>query len=458
MDKKHTRSEKSAKRLAQAAQEGVAEVSPMSWMERSTEAEMRQFAQEAMDRKLSALPVESGKPMPCPKCGKPAGVRQKAVARTFQSLAGTHTLKRNYHYCEGCKGGFFPRDIELGLPAAGAFTEDLEARVLDFALNDPFGQAAARWRVHYGHLPLSDNAFRQVTRRAGEAVEATAPVLLQEAALPRPPEDAGDTLYVMTDGSHTPLVGEWKEAKLGLLFREGEAVRGDGEHRGVLLHPRYTAHVGPQDAFEPLLQAALQVELGAWPQRVAWLGDGAVGNWTLAQKLAPSAIQVLDWHHAVEHAVGLGKALLGEGSVYLPLWQHRMETLLLEGNVKALIHEAMDCLDGAPDDALGALNAFVGYVRENQNRMQYRAYREAGLLIGSGPVESAHRHVLQARMKRAGQRWSLQGAQRMARLRAHYRTAGPERCYASLKWAHRETLRLPTPTRTPRSRRRASNR
>ena len=51
--------------------------------------------------------------------------------------------------------------------------------------------------------------------------------------------------------------------------------------------------------------------------------------------------------------------------------------------------------------------------------MQYKTYREQGLLIGSGPIEAAHRNVIQQRMKRSGQKWSLDGAQALANLRCY---------------------------------------
>ena len=49
--------------------------------------------------------------------------------------------------------------------------------------------------------------------------------------------------------------------------------------------------------------------------------------------------------------------------------------------------------------------------------MDYNTYRARGLLIGSGAIESAHRTVMQRRLKRAGQRWSINGAQRVLTLR-----------------------------------------
>jgi hypothetical protein len=50
--------------------------------------------------------------------------------------------------------------------------------------------------------------------------------------------------------------------------------------------------------------------------------------------------------------------------------------------------------------------------------MRYKQYRNTGCeIIGSGVIESAHRTLIQKRMKRSGQRWSRKGAENMLRLR-----------------------------------------
>jgi len=49
--------------------------------------------------------------------------------------------------------------------------------------------------------------------------------------------------------------------------------------------------------------------------------------------------------------------------------------------------------------------------------MNYKLFRSQGLMIGSGPMEAAHRTVIQTRMKRSGQRWTPNGAQAMLNLR-----------------------------------------
>ena len=50
--------------------------------------------------------------------------------------------------------------------------------------------------------------------------------------------------------------------------------------------------------------------------------------------------------------------------------------------------------------------------------MDYLRYKNIGAgIIGSGAIESAHRTVVQKRMKQSGQRWSNKGAQNMLNLR-----------------------------------------
>jgi len=57
------------------------------------------------------------------------------------------------------------------------------------------------------------------------------------------------------------------------------------------------------------------------------------------------------------------------------------------------------------------------YYQNNIKRMKYKTFKEQGLLIGSGAIESAHRDILQQRMKLSGQRWTKQGLQQIANLR-----------------------------------------
>jgi hypothetical protein len=244
-------------------------------------------------------------------------------------------------------------------------------------------------------------------------------------------------LVVLTDGGMLCGRDGWREAKLGALVRNGDSE-----------DARYVGVWGDQDEFHAAMRAALDAERWQSWQSLVWIADGARSNWVLAETVCPTALQILDVMHAVQNGIACGKALLGDDDPGLASWQRRIKELVYAGAVETLIDELMDCTLEATDAQLAALNQVVGYYRHNSMRMDYPRYRAMGLPIGSGIVESAHRHVLQRRMKLAGQHWSRHHGRRMVALRAAYRTAGPERFHAAINRAYALThLRPATPAR-----------
>ena len=409
----------------------------MSQFELEAEEQKRALGQRLMDEKIAALKPEDGRPKPCPRCGKSSKRRATAVERTFRSMSGVHTFRRDYYYCETCSKGFYPRDAFLGLPENGAETIELERRMADFGVNDTYDVASERWNFHYP-LKTSANQFRQVIKRLGAKLEAASqnPTLMHAAIKP-PEAKATETLYIMNDGGMVPMRGEWRECKLVVVFRDERHVKGDAHIRGRIDDGCYVAVLGEQAEFQADLQQALFVEEALKASRVVWVADGAKGNWNLASVLAPNATQILDWHHAIEHATNCCKALYAESFTdFLSLWKATVERLLLE-DVGQLMTQLRECLQVATASQRATLEELIGYYDNNQHRMRYAEYLRDGLLIGSGPVESAHRHVIQARMKRAGQHWGSTGGRQMARLRAAYRTTGAERFYDAVHWAGR---------------------
>jgi len=59
----------------------------------------------------------------------------------------------------------------------------------------------------------------------------------------------------------------------------------------------------------------------------------------------------------------------------------------------------------------------IGYFETNRRRMDYPSYRRRRMHIGSGVVEAACKHVVGARCKRAGMRWTATGAETVLALR-----------------------------------------
>lgn len=72
--------------------------------------------------------------------------------------------------------------------------------------------------------------------------------------------------------------------------------------------------------------------------------------------------------------------------------------------------------------ARAALADVLRYFANQVHRMDYPTYVSKGWAIGSGPVESACKTVIGQRMKGAGMRWGEDGADRVAHLRALFKS------------------------------------
>jgi hypothetical protein len=57
------------------------------------------------------------------------------------------------------------------------------------------------------------------------------------------------------------------------------------------------------------------------------------------------------------------------------------------------------------------------YVKERRNHLDYAAARHHKLPIGSGEIESGHRHVIQQRLKLSGAWWKEINLEPMLQLR-----------------------------------------
>lgn len=425
-------------------------------MELALEDNKQHYGYLALQERLDSIPPEDGLPRKCPRCGNLVPMKAEHRVRHLHTLSGEVRYFRNYYYCKKCRHGFYPRDAELGIPENGSVSRELERRLLDFGLNDSYEQAAERWNIHY-EKKISSNLLRRVVDRVGDLVDACHDVALHHE-LKKVPDEPPKQLIVQTDGSMLPMRGKepWKEAKLAVLFDGEHWLRGEKGRRGAITQSRYVGVLGKQKEFKAALDVALRMERALKTETVVWVADGAPGNWRLAEDLVPGAIQVLDFQHAVENAMTCAKTLFGEMSPWLPLWRERVQQLLLSDAPETILGELEQCLFLAPQRGRGALKDLLRYYRSNIERMRYRDFLDCGYPIGSGIVESSHRHVLQKRMKNAGQHWSPTRGRKMVQLRAAYRTAGAQKVHGALLRARALTRTGKIPRFGP-LKRRASN-
>jgi len=99
-------------------------------------------------------------------------------------------------------------------------------------------------------------------------------------------------------------------------------------------------------------------------------------------------------------------------------WVKEQSEKLLNNQLEEVIQSLKSCKARSSEAKL-AKQKTIDYYLEHDDRMQYKTYRDKGLMIGSGPIEAAHRSVIQQRLKLSGQKWSIKGAQAIANLRCY---------------------------------------
>lgn len=260
-------------------------------------------------------------------------------------------------------------------------------------------------------ISVARTQIYRVTDALGVALEDK-----QTEVHPVVPLAKNEWVYASMDGSMIQTEQGWKEVKLGRVFRTG-SVESDGTVNPSMRDNRYSAHLGSYPDFLPRFEASL----GAWnqhPEQLVFITDGAEWIHHYLKDRYPNATHILDYFHAVEKLTAFAHSLFPDESLR-HAWLKAQSDLIEAGQV-AQVMERLDQLIPLTPTTRKLRDSLKSYYWRNQERMAYDLYRSRGLRIGSGPMESAHRTVLQVRMKRSGQHWSTQGAKNMINLRVAY--------------------------------------
>ena len=146
-----------------------------------------------------------------------------------------------------------------------------------------------------------------------------------------------------------------------------------------------------------------------------FINDGATWIRQWIEDAYPDAISILDFWHALEYLYLFANSFFVD-KAKAKKWAEKQKERLLASKVKQVIRDIKKL---APDNEQA--KQVIAYYEVNTNRMDYKYYKTIGAgIIGSGAIESAHRTVIQKRMKLSGQRWSVEGAQNMLNLRVTY--------------------------------------
>lgn len=346
------------------------------------------------------------------RCGGAAtceGYRRKEA----QTLVGWVRVRRAYYWCAACGHGWCPLDAALGL-GRDSHSPGVRRVLGRLGVLVPFAQAAATLAEVAG-VQTSPSTLRAVTEAIGARRETeltTATARAWAAGLSPAAGTPPARLYVAMDGVRIlGTGGEGKEAKIGV-------VRPEHRRCGEDLVPGPASDVAafaPAEAFGRRLAVEAHRRGLEDAAEVIVLGDGAEWIWNLATEHYPGATQIVDWYHASERIWELGRARYGEGTPQTARWVDRQLGRLAKGEVAALLAAWRRLTCGGA--AATVRDEQVRYFTNQASRMAYGRYRVRGLDIGSGLVEGACKHLIGAREKGPGMRWSVPGAQAVANVR-----------------------------------------
>ena len=158
----------------------------------------------------------------------------------------------------------------------------------------------------------------------------------------------------------------------------------------------------------------------------AFLGDGGLWIWVIQRVYFPTFEPIVDFVHVLTYVDLAAKALGGGAHA---VWQRylRWATACWQGRVAEVleelrqVHAAMappgEGQEEKPTDPYHVISRCLVYFEHNQPRMDYPRYRQQGLPVTSGRVESLIKQF-NRRVKGTEKAWNPDQAEMILQLRA----------------------------------------
>jgi hypothetical protein len=253
-----------------------------------------------------------------------------------------------------------------------------------------------------GHLPTEEPLAAEL---------AAAPLLLGADGVMVPFRPAGGSPRGKT---------AWHEIKVGVLARLGRHITRTGKVVARLQQRRLVAVFGDIDALQRRLWLEAQRQGIMHAPQVVWLSDGARGLWHLFEaRFARHATGILDFYHAAQQLWKGAAVWLDGRSTQARRWFAWARHRLRHGRPDGVLADLADAWDveGVPETARETLRIVYAYLERHREHINYATYKDLGLPLGSGMVESACKWLIQQRFKGVGMRWSADGFNRLLHLR-----------------------------------------
>lgn len=314
---------------------------------------------------------------------------------------------------------FFPLDEALGL-LPGAYTPQVQGTITRLGSRLTYREAQEELKLMW-QVDISKSGLRHITMRHGRVADTCIEekVAHLEAGA-ETPAARPQQIVMCADGAMVQLTtGEWREVKTVALGEFGSYW--DAKHRKIVTRTEqvsYFSRVASAEAFARSALVEWQRRGGENADRVVAVNDGAAWIQSFVDYHCPQAIRVIDFAHAQAYVAVVGRTIYGAETDAFQRWYGQMSKQLGRrppqrtiAELRLLHHQHRD----HPEAEL--VDSAIRYLEKRLPMIDYPRFRAQQIPIGSGIGESAHKVVMQRRMKQAGMRWAEANLNPMLALR-----------------------------------------
>jgi hypothetical protein len=314
-------------------------------------------------------------------------------------------------WCNARRAYLRPLPQRLGVTPRGR-SRRLERVLTDFGCEQSFVRAAQSVREHYG-FEIGATMVRTATLKHAQRAQEK---LCQEyeQSFRSLPAVGAEHVIAQTDGTMICTVEPGlRKSKRPRQWKEMRLVATQAWNSATTV---YAATFGSVEQTGRRWGHCARAAGWGLNSRIHTVGDGA--DWIRLQSREVFGDQgsfLCDFYHVSEY---LGAAAPTCGGGQAQRWRRTQQKRLRRGAFQKVIEALAAHLEplGTPEEESPVRNGHR-YLSNRTDCLDYPRALKLGLPIGSGMIESGHRHVLQARLKKAGTAWLSNNADQIAHLR-----------------------------------------
>jgi hypothetical protein len=314
-------------------------------------------------------------------------------------------------WCSPTQSYLRPLPLRLGVTPRGR-SRRLERVLTDFGCEHSFARAVESVREHYG-FEIWASAVRTATLENAQRARAR---MEEEYRQPFRAVPAVGAEHVIAEVDGTMICTVQPGPRKGKRPREWKEMRLAAAQAKDSASTIYAATFGSvAETGQRWGHCARQAGWGL-NSRIHAVGDGADWIRRQCQEVFQQQGKFLcDFYHASEY---LGDAAPSCRPSQPDRWRRTQQKRLRGGAVQKVLKALAPHLEPTSTDDLEApVRNGYRYLNNRLDCLDYPGALALGLPIGSGMIESGHRHVLQARLKKAGTAWLPEHADQIAHLR-----------------------------------------